>query len=318
MAAGSILVLGGTRFLGRAVVEAALTTDLTVTLFNRGVTAPDLFPDARHLRGDRLSDVSELSEGTWDIVIDVAAYEPRAAHLSVEALRDRVGRYVFISTVSVYADHSIPQVEDAALDLDQGSYGGKKVQCEAIVTDAFGEDALIVRPGLIVGPHDPTDRFAYWPRRAAAGGTVLAPGAPDDPLQFIDARDLAVWVISAARAGEVGVFNATGTQIRFGQFVEECRHVTRSQARVVWVSTERLLAAGANPWMEVPLWIAVPGWDAANDVDISKALAAGLSFRPLANTIDDTFRWDLARSSRPEGLLPEREAELLALAATRR
>ncbi|MBV8160970.1 MAG: NAD-dependent epimerase/dehydratase family protein [Acidimicrobiia bacterium] len=317
MAGDSILVLGGTRFLGRAVVEAALAEDLTVTLFNRGITAPDLFPEATHLSGDRLNDVSALTDGTWDIVIDVAAYEPKAAQLSVEALRDRVGRYVFISTVSVYADHSICQVEGAALDADPSSYGGKKAKCEAIVAHAFGDGALIVRPGLIVGPHDPTDRFVYWPRRLAAGGTVLAPGAPDDPLQFIDARDLAAWVISAGRAGQAGIFNVTGTQIGLGQFIEECCVVTETQAQVVWVSSERLLAAGANPWMEVPLWIAVQGWEAANDVDISKALAAGLSFRPLADTIGDTYRWDVARGSRPEGLLPDRESELLTLAAAR-
>jgi len=308
-------VLGGTRFLGRAVVEAALTRNESVTLFNRGITAPSLFPGATHLRGDRLADMSALSGGAWEVVVDVAAYEPRAAELSVAALKGRVGRYVFVSTVSVYADHSIPQIEDAPLETDRTSYGGKKAECEAIVADAFGDDSLIVRPVLIVGPHDPTDRFPYWPRRLAAGGTVLAPGAPADPLQFIDARDLASWLLSASRAGEAGVFNATGEQIGFGRFLEECRRVTQSQAQLVWVSTELLLGAGANPWMEVPLWIAVPGWEAHSEVDNSRALAAGLSFRPLADTIRDTYRWDLGRDSRPEALLPEREAELLALAA---
>jgi 2'-hydroxyisoflavone reductase len=308
------LVLGGTRFLGRAVVEAALADKAQVTLFNRGLTAPDLFPEATHLRGDRLEDVSALSTGAWDIVVDVAAYEPRAVELSIEALGDRVDRYVFVSTVSVYGDHSVAQaqVEDAPLDPDATSYGGKKAVCERLVTDAFGPRSLIARPGLIVGPHDPTDRFAYWPRRIADGGVVLAPGRPDDPLQFIDARDLARWIVDSAFAGAAGTFNVTGRQVGFGEFVDVCCQVTGSTPELVWIPTERLLAAGANPWMGVPLWIAVPGWEAANDVDISKALANGLTFRSLTDTVRDTYQWDSARSTRAEGLAPDREAELLA------
>src|SRR5207248_10670207 len=150
--AHSMLILGGTRFVGRALAEAALSADIDVTLFNRGVTAPELFPDARHLRGDRLDDVNRLAEGTWDVAIDVAAYEPRAVDLAVGALRGRVERYLFVSTLSVYADHSTRQREDEPV-LRADSYGGKKAACEEIVRQAFGDRSLIARPGLIVGPH---------------------------------------------------------------------------------------------------------------------------------------------------------------------
>jgi 2'-hydroxyisoflavone reductase len=180
------------------------------------------------------------------------------------------------------------------------------------VTDVFGPRSLIARPGLIVGPHDSTDRFAYWPRRVADGGVVLAPGRADDPLQFIDVRDLARWIVHAASTGGAGTFNVTGRQVGFGEFIDVCCQVTGSTPELVWVPTERLLAEGANPWMGVPLWIAVPGWEAANGVDISKALSKGLTFRPLADTVRDIYQWDSARPARAEGLSPDREAELLA------
>jgi 2'-hydroxyisoflavone reductase len=312
-APGSLLVLGGTRFVGRVLVERALLRGDDVTLFNRGLTNPSLFPEAHHLRGDRSFDLSALRGRRWSTVVDVAGYDPNVVAKSLDALRDHVDRYVFVSTLSVYADHNTPDVqqEDCRLENDLTTYGGRKTACEALVREAFGDRALIVRPGLIVGRYDSTDRFTYWPRRIAAGGTVLAPGAPGNPLQSIDVRDLADWILRAAPAGCAGAFNAAGRQMQFSRFLEECCAVTGRAPALVWVSTEQLLAAGADPWMGVPLWIGAPGWEAANRVDISKAVSAGLTFRPLFDTIRDAYEWDMHRGDRIEGLSRVTEDELL-------
>ena len=319
-----LLVLGGTRFLGRALVDDALARDHEVTLFNRGQTNPELFPEAEKLRGDRTRDVSALAGREWDAVLDVATLLPRVVRLSVEALRGRVGRCAYVSSVSVYADQSRPPVEGAPLleledpsDESIESYGALKAACERVVEDAFGEAATIVRPGLIVGPHDPTDRFTYWPVRVAAGGEVLAPGSPDDPVQFVDVRDLAAWILDLTERGTGGVFNATGESMPFQRLLDECRSVSGSDARFTWVPSETLLEAGVEEWMGVPLWIASPGWDAANRVVVERAIEAGLSFRPLPETIRDTLAWHAEREWPPAegvGLSSERERELLALA----
>jgi 2'-hydroxyisoflavone reductase len=317
-----LLVLGGTRFLGRAFVEAALAAGDEVTLFNRGETNPQLFPEAEHMRGDRLESLDALAGREWDAALDVATFLPRAVRLSTTALGERVGRYVFVSSISAYADLASPPAEgDPTGELEEPDseslehYGPLKAACERIVQEAYGERALVVRPGLIVGPHDPTDRFTYWPRRVAAGGDVLAPGSPDDPVQFIDVRDLAGWLVQLVQARQAGLYNATGVTIGFGRFLEECRLATGSDARFHWVASERLLAAGVGEWMELPLWIASPEFAAMQRTDVSKALAAGLTFRPLAETIRDTLAWDAEREwPRAEGvgLAPERERELLA------
>lgn len=315
-----ILVLGGTRFLGRAIVDAVIDQSHEPTLFNRGQTQPELYPDVEKLCGDRRTDLSALEGRDWDVVIDVAAYFPDEAERSVNALAGTVGRYAFVSTVSVYEDQSVPPVEGAAVsalapgdetDESPTTYGARKAACERIVHGTFGDAALIVRPGLIVGPYDPTGRFTYWPHRVALGGDVLAPGAPSDPVQFIDARDLASWIVRAATSGVEGVFNATGRTMRFDELLDECRRATASDARFTWVPSVTLLREGVEEWMGVPLWIATDGWQAANRVDISRALAAGLALRPLADTV-------LATLSEAEpvdgvGLTPERECELLAL-----
>lgn len=316
-----LLVLGGTRFLGRALVEQALADRHEVTLFNRGRTNPQLFPEAEKLSGDRTLDLGALQGREWDAVIDVAGFLPRVVSLSVEALRGRVGQYVFVSSISVYADQSVPPVEGAPVteladpeDETVETYGAQKAACERLCEAAFGERALIVRPGLIVGPHDSTDRFTYWPVRVAAGGRVLAPGAPRDPVQFVDVRDLSGWILRATRAGLAGTFNATGESMPFVRLLEECKQVTGSDAELVWVPSARLLAAGVEEWMGVPLWIASPGWQAANRVVVKKALAAGLTFRPLAETIRDTLAWNAEREwprAEGDGLTAERELELL-------
>jgi|HubBroStandDraft_1064217.scaffolds.fasta_scaffold109020_2 2'-hydroxyisoflavone reductase len=287
-----LLVLGGTAFVGRALTELALSLGHDVTLFNRGMTNPELFGAATKLRGDRRSDLSALAGRQWDAVIDVAAYDPEEVERSTQALADSVGHYVFVSTVSVYASHATTeaQVETApTLALSQATpahelYGARKAACEAIVRDAMSGRSTVARPGLIVGPHDPTVRFSYWPRRMAEGGRVLAPGDPNDPLQFIDVRDLAQWVLHAALERISGTFNVTGPTIAFGHLIDECR-VPGTPTEVFWVSSHDLLAAGLDPWMGVPLWIGGAGWEAANTVDSSGALALGLHIRPLTETI---------------------------------
>jgi 2'-hydroxyisoflavone reductase len=316
-----LLVLGGTKFLGRAVVEEALARGHDVTLFNRGQTNPELFPDAEQIRGDRTRDLDALAGGSWDAALDMSTFLPRVVRLSTGALRDSVERYVYVSSISAYADQSVPPVEGnpvaALADPDSEStedYGPLKATCEAIVADAFGTGALVIRPGLIVGPHDPTDRFTYWPRRIAKGGRVLAPGPPDAPVQFIDVRDLGAWIVLATESELGGVYNATGETLTFGRFLEECRRVA-GNAEIVWVDSQRLVAEGVGEWMELPLWIVSPEYSATHRTDVSKAVAAGLRFRPLAETIRDTLAWDAQREWPPAegvGLTPARERELLA------
>ena len=316
-----LLVLGGTAFLGRALVEAALARGHEVTLFNRGRTNPELFPEVERLRGDRNEDVSALGGRDWDAVVDVATFLPRAVRLSSDALGERVERYVFVSSISAYADLSTPASEGSPVaepaNPDSESiedYGPLKAECERIVQEAFGDRALVVRPGLIVGPHDPTDRFTYWPRRVAQGGRVLAPAPPEQPVQFIDVRDLGEWIVAAVEAGRSGVYNATGEPATFAQLLDACQRVS-GNVELVWVAPERLVEAGVGEWMELPLWIVSPDFAGMQRTDVSKALRDGLRFRPLEETIRDTLAWEAVRETpRAEGvgLAPERERELLA------
>ena len=321
-----LLLLGGTKFLGRHVVEAALGRGHEVTLFNRGRTNPDLFPEVERLRGDRDGDLSALGGRAWDAVVDTSGYVPRVVRASAELLRDAVGHYTFVSSISVYRDFRAPgfdenaplaQLEDPASEDVQEQYGALKAACERAAAEVYGERALLVRPGLIVGPHDPTDRFTYWPRRVAAGGDVLAPGTPADPVQFIDVRDLAVWLLHALDAGLSGPYNATGEPLGIGELLEACKAVSGSDARFQWVPADRLRAEGVAPWTELPLWLP-PEHAALNRSDVSKARAAGLELRPLSDTIRDTLAWDEEREiprADDVGLAPERERKLLAVAA---
>jgi 2'-hydroxyisoflavone reductase len=232
-----------------------------------------------------------------------------------------VSRYVYVSSISAYADFTVPPVEGARVaELEDPKsesiedYGALKAACEQIVVETYGDAALIVRPGLIVGPHDPTDRFTYWPRRIAAGGRVLAPAPPDAPVQFIDVRDLGEWIGHATERGESGVFNATGEPIAFAELLDACQAVS-GRVDVGWVPSEKLVEAGVGEWMELPLWIAAPEFAAMQRADVSKAVEAGLTFRPLAETIADTLAWDAERETPPAdgvGLSAERERELLA------
>jgi 2'-hydroxyisoflavone reductase len=317
-----ILVLGGTRFAGRAIVEAALGRGDAVTMFNRGITNRGLFPGVETVIGDRSEDLYALGRREFDAVVDVACYDPATARLSADALKDRVGRYVFVSTVSVYASAATTesQLEDAPLaelkpDVTDPleNYGANKALCEAVIREVYAERALIGRPGLISGPHDPTDRFPYWPRRIARGGRVLAPGDAGDLTQVIDVRDLAAFLLDGIHRERGGVYNLTGNPRPFGILLDLCRTATYSDAELTWVPTDRLVAAGVDPGMGIPLWVGEEGYEAFNDVDSSRAVGAGLSCRSLTETIRDTLAWDLGRGG-PEraGLDPAEEARLLA------
>jgi 2'-hydroxyisoflavone reductase len=317
-----ILVLGGTRFAGRAIVETALGRGDIVTMFNRGQSNPGLFPGVETVIGDRTTDLSPLDGREFDAVIDVACYAPEVARLSAEAFKDRTVRYVFVSTVSVYADQrtSEAQLEDAPLAVLKPdstdfaeNYGANKALCEQVVREVYGDRALIGRPGLISGPHDPTDRFPYWPRRIARGGRVLAPGDPTDLTQVIDARDLAAFLLDGLHRGRSGVYNLTGNPRPFGLLLDLCRTATYSDADLVWIPTERLVAAGVNPEMGIPLWIGEPGYEGFCDVDSSRAAGAGLACRAITETIRDTLAWDVGRGGpEKEGFDPAEEARLLA------
>jgi 2'-hydroxyisoflavone reductase len=299
-----LLVLGGTKFLGRHAVAAALADGHEVTTFTRGRTNPDLFPEAEHLTGDRDGGLDALRGREWDGVVDTSGYVPRVVRQSAELLRAAVQHYVFVSTISVYAEPD--ELDDPATENIEQHYGALKRACERVVEEVYGERSARVRAGLIVGPHDPTDRFTYWPRRLAAGGDVLAPGDPPQPLQVIDARDLAAWLVRLALDGPGGTFDATGEQTTLGAVLEQLR----GGAQLVWVDGQRVLDAGVQPWMELPLWLPRDAWELM-ERDVSAAVAAGLSFRPLEETARDTFEWDRTEPGDRPTLTREKEAEVL-------
>ncbi len=321
-----LLILGGTRFLGRAIVEAALESGAQVTLFHRGQTNPDLFPNAEHILGDRDGGLDGLAGRKWNAVIDTCGYVPRIVEQSVRLLAPNVGQYTFISSLSVYADPSQTNMaEDAQLatiedetveDITGETYGALKVLCENVVEELMGERGLSVRSGLIVGPHDPTDRFTYWPARLDRGGAVLAPGDPESPVQFIDVRDLATWTLAATERALSGPYNITGpaSVLTMGETLESCRRAATRQSELTWVSESFLLEQEVAPYTEMPLWVPVEfaGYGTFN---IDKALATGVVYRPLDVTVQDTLAWQATRSPDYEwraGLSIDREAELLA------
>jgi len=324
-----ILVLGGTVFLGRALTDAALARRHHVTHLNRGRSAP-ADPRVATLRAGRASDglAAVLAARRWDAVIDTSGYLPQVVARSVRALAGS-GRYLFVSSISAYGDEGYG--EDAPLKpapdplpdaWTPETYGGLKAACEAEVSAAFADRALIVRPGLIVGPHDPTDRFTYWPARIARGGRVAAPGRPGRTVQFIDVRDLAAWMVAALEAGTAGTYNATGpaTPVSMEVLLETCRAVAHGEAELAWLDEALLAAQGVVPWKDMPLWIpeSDPHASGFMNVPIARAVNAGLAFRPLADTVADTLRW--AAGERPDrpwqaGLDAQREKELLAAGA---
>jgi 2'-hydroxyisoflavone reductase len=319
-----LLILGGTRFLGRYLVEAALGGDHRVTLFNRGLSDPDLFPEVETIRGDRDGDLAALRGRRWDAVIDTCGYVPRVVRASAGLLADAVDHYTFVSSISVYPDNMGPgadegapveELEDPTVEEITGeTYGGLKALCERAAEEEMPGRILNVRPGLISGPHDPTDRFTYWPRRVAAGGEVLAPDRPELRVQFIDVRDLAGWMVKMSAEQQTGTYNATGPayELRMGKLLEECEAVG-GDAKIVWVSEEFLEENGVEPFTELPLWVPRE-YSGMLAVDCGKAIAAGLTFRPVSETIRDVLEWDSKRAE-PDlaaGLEPEKERELLS------
>ncbi len=321
-----ILIIGGTRFVGRHLVTSARARGHEITLFNRGKTNPDLFRRVKNIRGDRETDLDQVA-GQWDAVIDTCGYLPRIVRKSAEALKDKVGRYIFISSVSVYSNFSkvgINESDSVAMlthedteEVTGETYGALKALCEKAVQDVYGPRSLIIRPGLIVGPHDPTDRFTYWPLRIAKGGDVLAPDRPDAMTQFIDARDLADFIIKLIDQNVSGTFNAIGNPVTLNTVFETCKRISKSNANFKWAPVEFLEKNTVAPWSDMPAWVPETGENAGvSHVDISKAIHAGLTFTSLTDTVKAIYDWEFERPEGHElkaGLKPEREKELLIL-----
>jgi 2'-hydroxyisoflavone reductase len=320
-----LLFIGGTRFVGRHLVKAALTAGHEVTLFHRGQSDPEFMPEVEHILGDRNHDLNRLDGGEWDAVIDTCGYTPKQVRASTETLAGRVDRYVFISTISVYADFSTMGLNEGSPlapigELDQEeltgeNYGPLKVLCEAAVQDVFAERAFIPRPGLIVGAYDTTDRFTYWVRRAMDARPFLAPAPGDQPVQLIDARDLAVWIIHGIERGLHGPYNSTGPahRLTFEDMLAACLQGTDSQAEPIWADPSFLLERQVEGWSDLPLWVADKSMRGMLAANCTTAIDSGLTFRPLADTVTDLAAWDLERGLPPlkAGLASEREAILI-------
>jgi 2'-hydroxyisoflavone reductase len=308
-----------------------------VTLFNRGTHALRAH-DVETIVGDRYQDLAKLRDRRWDAVVDTCGYVPRAVTGAAEALRDAVDRYVFISSQSAYADVSVRRVDETAPlaqltreQLDEANrmdtsgapsygalYGGLKALCEQAAEEVMPNRVLTVRPGLIVGPHDYTDRFTYWVMRVARGGEVLAPGRPERSVQFIDVRDLAEWIVVMIERGEAGVYNANALPERMTMqdVLEQCRLASESDAVFRWVSEEFLHQEQVAAWSEMPLWLPEdePRLAGFMFINVDKAVAAGLRIRPLGDTIRDTLTWaraELWDTSLKAGIDIEREQALL-------
>ncbi|WNG25297.1 SDR family oxidoreductase [Cystobacter fuscus] len=331
-----ILILGGTAFLGPQLVEAARARGHTVTLFNRGKTRPQLFPDVEKLQGDRDPNKGEglkaLEGRTWDAVIDTSGYVPRLVRASAQLLAPHVGQYVFISSISVYKDMSRPGLDETAPvattsdlaneTIGEENYGALKALCEQEAEAAFPGRTTNIRPGLIVGPEDPTQRFTYWPERVARGGEVLAPGDGSDPVQFIDVRDLAEWTLHALDNRDFGVFNAAGPTrpLTVREMLEACKQASQSDATFTWANAAFLEQQKVSGWSDLPVWVPSTGDSAGvGQVSNTRAVARGLKFRPVVDTARDTLTWfrgltpDQQEKLRKRGgLSPEREREVLA------
>jgi 2'-hydroxyisoflavone reductase len=330
-----ILILGGTGFIGPYQVQYALSRGHKITTFNRGKTHKNELPEGvEQLIGDRNGQLDALKNRQWDVVIDNPTTLPAWVRDAAQVLKGNVERYVFISTISVYGEVKQGVDESAPLAKYEGpdpyketleamkaggfkTYGPLKALSEKETEKWFPGKALIIRPGLIVGPHDETDRFTYWPVRIDRGGEVLAPGNPNDPVQFIDARDLAEWTIRAVENGETGIYNATGPAkpLGIGGMLDGIKEAEKSNAKFTWVNEEFLTQQKVEPWSDMPVWTGKESGLARTS--ISRALSKGLTFRPLADTARDTLSWFKSlpqdrQSKMRAGLTPEREAEVLA------
>ncbi len=323
-----ILILGGTGFLGPALVEAARARGDVVTLFNRGKTNPGRFTDLEQLLGDRDGKLEALAGRKWDVVIDTSGYVPRIVRMSAELLAPSVERYLFVSSISAY-DEAIPpgsdegakiaQLSDPSTEDVRANYGALKAACERAAEAAMPGRVLVVRPGLIVGPGDPTDRFTYWPVRLAEGGEVLAPGTGDDPIQVVDVRDLGNWMVDMAGRRATGIVNAVGPASRTSMraMLEACQPGAGPAAPLTWVPWPFLEKEKVEPWGDMPVWIPAGGAESGmSQVSIARAVAAGLRFRPLGETARDTLSWwnglPPERRAKPRaGLSREREKQVL-------
>lgn len=326
-----VLILGGTGFIGPHFVDALRAGGHKLTLFNRGKRNPKMFPDLETLIGDRNGQVDALKGRDWDVVIDDSAYIAKHAQLTTDLLKDHAGHYIFISSISAYADlappgidedYKLAQLEDPNVDkVTDTTYGGLKVVCEKIVTAAFGERSAIIRPSYIVGPLDPTDRFTYWPVRVTRGGEMLAPGSARDPIQFIDVRDLAEFtrlVVEQRIPGSFNLCNPPGA-VTMGDLLTCAKKVSGAKTTFAWASPAFLEAQKLLESGEIPIW-APPGGEYAGMglVSSARAVAKGLRFRTLETTVRDTLEWHAKRPKEQQeklraGLTPQREAELLKL-----
>ncbi len=325
----SILIMGGTGFLGPHIVNTATVRGHKLTLFNRGRTHPGLFPNIEQLHGDRKTDLSALNDRKWDVVIDTSAYIPGDVTRSTTLLAPNIGQYILISTVSVYAkmdkvgmDESTPVAttdDPNAEKVTNDNYGALKALCESAAMKVMPDRTTVIRPGLIVGPGDPTDRFTYWPVRVARGGEVLAPGSAKDFTQFIDGRDLADFVVLCAEKKTLGTFNADAQagSITMGRLLDSCKKMSKSNATFTWVDPAFLEKEKVTPWADMPAWSPAEGDEAAfGRVSAAKAKAAGLKYRPLDDTVRDTLTWFKSEPAEHQaklkaGITAEREAEVL-------
>jgi len=332
----SILILGGTGFLGPAIVEAAKPRGHKITLFNRGKTNPALFPDLEKLQGDRDPNKGEglkaLAGRKFDVVFDDCGYYPRMVKASAELMAPNVKQYVYVSSISCYAKNDVVGMDETAecakladeavenMGPGYANYGGLKALCEKAADAACPGKATIVRPGYIVGPGDPTDRFTYFPVRAAKGGEMMAPGSTEDPIQVIDVRDLAEWMVLVAETKTMGFFNAVGPEkkLSMGEVMDACKKAARNDVTFTWIPTEFLMKAGESGEGAIPIWAPPVGTTAGfHTVSNARAVKAGMKFRPIDVIVKDTLAWFKTlpaerQASMKAGLKPEQETKLLA------
>ncbi len=325
-----LLIAGGTQFVGRHIVETALKRGHKVTMLNRGQSGQGLFPGVERLTADRTVDVSVVKGRKFDSCIDVSGYFHRHVRMLAEAVKGTVPHYCFVSTISVYADWRPSPAIDENFDLattetpdheirDGKDYGGLKVLAENAAKAVYGDKTLIVRPGLIVGPGDHTNRFTYWPTRLAAGGEVLAPGPTERLVQFIDVRDLARFILDMVEKKAAGTYNATGPgeRMSMGDMLDRIQKAIGSTAKLTWVEPKVLIDGGVKPYTEMPLWL--PESEKRPlfaSISNAKAIAAGLRYTPFAETAKDTLAWWKGEKDPPvvAAMTREKERDLLAKA----
>ncbi|MCE9560145.1 MAG: hypothetical protein K8R88_14500 [Armatimonadetes bacterium] len=319
----NILIIGGTIFVGRHIAEAALRRGHNLTILHRGQRGADLFPGVERILCDRDGGLDALGDRTWDAVIDTCAYVPRVIAQSVSVLQGKANRYLFISTISVYTEENMVCTEDSEVrsledetveEITGDTYGGLKVLCEKVLNESWGTKATIVRPGLIIGPWDSTDRFTYWIAKGLCGRKFIAPGPKGHPAQGVDGRDLADFCITLLENNTPGTFNAVGVATPLSDMIDLSCSLAGVGSEPVWVDGDRLKELGVEPWKDLPFWIGKPS--NFDNVPADGSRAAGLVNRPVADTIRDTIAW--FKDGRPEGPLKvgmddAREAEILAL-----